>query len=112
VLRLLGLLLPLSLDTFAVAAALAAAGLPSSQRLRVSLVLTGFEAAMPLVGIGAGHAVGRALGSLADYLAGALLVGLSANAALGWWWADPVAALVIAAIAVREGRDAWRGRPR
>ena len=44
------------------------------------------------------------------YLAGALLVGLSANAVLGWWWADPIAALVIAAVAVREGREAWRGR--
>jgi putative Mn2+ efflux pump MntP len=76
VLRLLALLLPLSLDTFAVAAALAAAGLPSSQRLRVSLVLTGFEAAMPLVGIGAGEAIGRAVGSLADYLAGAALLAL------------------------------------
>jgi divalent metal cation (Fe/Co/Zn/Cd) transporter len=43
------------------------------------------------------------------YLAGALLVGLSANAALDWWWADPATALVIAAVAVREGRDAWRG---
>jgi divalent metal cation (Fe/Co/Zn/Cd) transporter len=43
------------------------------------------------------------------YLAGALLVGLSANAALGWWWADPLTALVIAAVAVREGRVAWRG---
>jgi MFS family permease len=38
-----------------------------------------------------------------------LLIGLTANAALGWWWADPVAALVIAAVAVEEGRDAWRG---
>jgi divalent metal cation (Fe/Co/Zn/Cd) transporter len=44
------------------------------------------------------------------YLAAALLVGLSANAVLGWWWADPVTALLIAAVAVREGRDAWRGR--
>jgi divalent metal cation (Fe/Co/Zn/Cd) transporter len=44
------------------------------------------------------------------YLAAALLVGLSANAVLGWWWADPVTALVIAAVAVREGREAWRGR--
>jgi len=40
---------------------------------------------------------------------GALLLGLLANLALGWWWADPTAALVIAAVAVKEGRDAWRG---
>ena len=43
------------------------------------------------------------------YLSVALLVGLGTNALLGWWWADPVAALVIAAIAVREGRESWRG---
>jgi divalent metal cation (Fe/Co/Zn/Cd) transporter len=43
------------------------------------------------------------------YLSVALLVGLLANALLGWWWADPAAALVIAAVAVREGRQSWRG---
>jgi divalent metal cation (Fe/Co/Zn/Cd) transporter len=43
------------------------------------------------------------------YLSAALLVGLGANALVGWWWADPVTGLVIAAVAVREGRDAWRG---
>jgi divalent metal cation (Fe/Co/Zn/Cd) transporter len=64
--------------------------------------------------------IGDALGSAATrsegrqnllcaYLSGALLVGLGANALLGAWWADPVTGLVIAAVAVREGRDAWRG---
>ena len=64
--------------------------------------------------------VGHALGSsatvseaeqnqLCAYLSIALLVGLGANAAFGWWWADPLAALVIAAVAVREGRETWRG---
>jgi divalent metal cation (Fe/Co/Zn/Cd) transporter len=43
------------------------------------------------------------------YLSVALLAGLLANALAGWWWADPGAALVIAAIAVREGRESWRG---
>ncbi len=43
------------------------------------------------------------------YLSGALLIGLGANAIAGWWWADPVAGLVIAGAAVREGRAAWRG---
>jgi divalent metal cation (Fe/Co/Zn/Cd) transporter len=47
---------------------------------------------------------------LCAYLSAALLLGLATNATLGWWWADPLAALVIAAVAVREGRDAWRGR--
>jgi len=46
---------------------------------------------------------------LCTYLSAVLLLGLLANAALGWWWADPAAALVIAAVAVKEGRDAWRG---
>jgi divalent metal cation (Fe/Co/Zn/Cd) transporter len=43
------------------------------------------------------------------YLSVALLVGLSANALLGWWWADPAAALVIAVIAAYEGTLAWSG---
>jgi divalent metal cation (Fe/Co/Zn/Cd) transporter len=43
------------------------------------------------------------------YLSVALLVGLLANALAGWWWADPVAALVIAAVALKEGRDTWQG---
>jgi divalent metal cation (Fe/Co/Zn/Cd) transporter len=44
------------------------------------------------------------------YLSVALLVGLLANAIAGWWWADPLAALFIATFAVREGREAWRGK--
>jgi divalent metal cation (Fe/Co/Zn/Cd) transporter len=44
------------------------------------------------------------------YLSVALLVGLLANALAGWWWADPVAALAIAAVAVKEGRNAWGGK--
>ena len=46
---------------------------------------------------------------LCAYLSAGLLTGLLANAVLGWWWADPVVALGIAAIAGREARDAWRG---
>ncbi len=46
---------------------------------------------------------------LCAYLSAALLVGLGANAMLGWWWADPVAALLIAAVAVNEGRETWAG---
>jgi len=47
---------------------------------------------------------------LCTYLSAVLLVGLVLNATLGWSWADPVAALVIAVIAVKEGRDAWQGK--
>ena len=46
---------------------------------------------------------------LCAYLSIALLVGLLLNALAGWWWADPLAALVIAAVAVQEGRQSWRG---
>ncbi|KQX30738.1 cobalt transporter [Streptomyces sp. Root63] len=47
---------------------------------------------------------------LCTYLSAVLLVGLLANLLLGWSWADPIAALVIAALAVKEGRDAWQGK--
>jgi divalent metal cation (Fe/Co/Zn/Cd) transporter len=74
---------------------------------------------MPLLSAAQRH-TGRQLGSasavadskqtlLCTYLSGVLLLGLIANAALGWSWADPIAGLVIAAVAVREGRNAWRG---
>ncbi|MEU6040503.1 cation transporter [Actinomadura sp. NPDC047616] len=46
---------------------------------------------------------------LCTYLSAVLLVGLALNSLLGWSWADPIVALVIAAVAVKEGRDAWRG---
>lgn len=46
---------------------------------------------------------------LCTYLSGVLLLGLVLNATLGWSWADPIVALVIAAVAVKEGRTAWRG---
>ena len=47
---------------------------------------------------------------LCAYLSVALLAGLGANALLGWWWADPLAGLAIAAVAAREGLESWRGR--
>lgn len=46
---------------------------------------------------------------LCTYLSAAVLAGLVLNGTLGWWWADPVAGLVLAVLAVREGRNAWRG---
>jgi divalent metal cation (Fe/Co/Zn/Cd) transporter len=46
---------------------------------------------------------------LCTYLSGVLLVGLLLNSLFGWSWADPVVAIVIAAVAVREGREAWKG---
>lgn len=46
---------------------------------------------------------------LCTYLSGVLLLGLVLNSLFGWSWADPVVALVIAAVAVKEGRGAWQG---
>ncbi|MER5324471.1 cation transporter [Streptosporangium roseum] len=46
---------------------------------------------------------------LCTYLSAVLLVGLALNSLFGWSWADPIAALVIAGVAVKEGREAWRG---
>lgn len=46
---------------------------------------------------------------LCTYLSGVLLVGLLLNGLFGWYWADPLVALVIAAVAIKEGREAWRG---
>ena len=64
--------------------------------------------------------VGRQLGShalqadatettLCVWLSAIVLAGLLLNAAFGWWWADPVAALGIVYVAAREGREAWKG---
>jgi divalent metal cation (Fe/Co/Zn/Cd) transporter len=74
---------------------------------------------MPLLGI-AKQRLADQLGSAATagegrqnmlcaYLAGALLVGLVGNAAVGAWWLDPAVGLLIAAVAVKEGAEAWRG---
>lgn len=46
---------------------------------------------------------------LCTYLSGVLLVGLLLNSLFGWYGADPLVALVIAAVAIKEGREAWRG---
>jgi manganese efflux pump family protein len=76
-----GLLLPLALDTFALAAALGMAGLEGRDRLRVALIFTAFEAGMPIAGMLIGRAVGGFLGAWAGYgaiaflfLAGVLLL--------------------------------------
>lgn len=74
---------------------------------------------MPILGI-AKQRLAATLGSAAThgegtqnlicaYLAGAVLIGLGGNALFGWWWLDPIAALLIAAVAVREGLETWRG---
>ena len=75
-LRLVGLVLPLCLDTFAVAAALGMRGLSGRQRLRFGALFAAFEGGMPLAGLLAGSLLGRSLGSAADYVAIAALAAL------------------------------------
>ena len=98
--------------------ALATADRPGTSWLGIGLAAV-TAPTMPLLAI-AKRRVGRALGSAATaqegeqnmvcaYLSLALLAGLLANALAGWWWADPAAALLIAGVAVREGREAWHG---
>jgi putative Mn2+ efflux pump MntP len=69
-----GLLLPLALDTFALAAALGVAGLESRDRLRVALVFTVFEAGMPIVGLLAGRLVGGLIGAWASWIGIAIVL--------------------------------------
>ena len=86
----------------------------------VGIALAALSLAVMPVLSAAQRRAGRELGSasavadsrqtlLCTYLSAVLLVGLVLNAALGWSWADPVAALVIAVVALREGLRAWRG---
>lgn len=96
------------------------AGAGEAQHSTVGLVLAAVSlAVMPLLSW-AQRRAGRELGSasavadskqtlLCTYLSAVLLLGLALNAWFGWSWADPVAALGIAAIAAREGLEAWRG---
>lgn len=98
--------------------ALAGGAEPDRSTVGIALVAVSV-AVMPFLSL-AQRRAGRELGSasavadsrqtlLCTYLSAAVLVGLVLNAALGWWWADPVAGLVLGALAVREGRAAWRG---
>ncbi len=91
---------------------------PETSWIGIALV-TSSAVGMPLLGV-AKRRLARKLGSAATrgegtqnllcaYLAVAVLAGLLGNAAFGLWWLDPAAALVVAAVAVREGIESWRG---
>ncbi|MFD5908024.1 cation diffusion facilitator family transporter [Streptomyces massasporeus] len=96
-------------------------GTGEAERSVFGIVLAALSlAVMPFLSA-AQRRAGRELGSasavadskqtlLCTYLSAVLLVGLVLNATLGWSWADPIAALVIAVIAIKEGRDAWQGK--
>jgi divalent metal cation (Fe/Co/Zn/Cd) transporter len=93
---------------------------PSAQPSAVGIAIAALSLLVMPALSWAQRRTGRQLGSstvvadskqtlLCTYLSGVLLAGLVLNAALGWWWADPVVGLVVAGLAVREGREAWRG---
>lgn len=96
-------------------------GRAEAQPSLVGIALAALSAVVMPVLVWAKRRTGRELGSatvvadstqtlLCTYLSVVLLVGLGLNALLGWSWADPVAALVIAAVALREGVQAWGGQ--
>ena len=77
-----------------------------------AILMPAFGLAKQRVGAALGSAATRAEGMqnmLCAYLSLAVLAGLLGNTLAGWWWLDPLAALLIAHVAVREGREAWRG---
>lgn len=91
---------------------------PDTSRLGIGLAVASLIV-MPFLSW-AQRRTGKALGSnavvadgtqtlLCTYLSAVLLIGLVLNTTLGWGWADPIAGLIIAAVAVREGIEAWRG---
>jgi len=93
-------------------------GTPESSPVGIALAIASLVV-MPVLSW-AQRRTGRALGSatvvadstqtlLCTYLSAVLLIGLVLTATLGWGWADPIAGLVIAAVAVKEGIEAWRG---
>jgi divalent metal cation (Fe/Co/Zn/Cd) transporter len=98
----------------------ALAGGERAEHSTIGIVLAAVSLAVMPVLSAAQRRTGSELGSvsavadsrqtlLCTYLSAVLLAGLVVNSLFGWWWADPAAALVIAAVAVKEGRDAWRG---
>jgi manganese efflux pump family protein len=79
VFKLLAFVLPLGLDSFAVAAAIGAAqSTTARQRLRISAVFVVFEGGMPLIGLGLGATLARGIGQVADYLAAAAVIAIGA----------------------------------
>ena len=96
-------------------------GVEAAEHSTVGIILAAVSlVVMPFLSY-AQRRAGRELGSasavadskqtlLCTYLSGVLLLGLLLNSLLGWAWADPMVALVIAGVASKEGREAWRGQ--
>ncbi|MGV0812863.1 cation transporter [Mycolicibacterium boenickei] len=95
-------------------------GAAEAQHSTIGIALTAASLVIMPVLSWAQRRAGRELGSrsavadskqllLCTYLSGVVLAGLVLNSLFGWSWADPIAALVLAGVAVNEGREAWRG---
>ncbi len=95
-------------------------GPEEAERSSIGLLLAALSLVIMPVLSYAQRRAGRELGSasavadskqtlLCTYLSAVLLVGLALNSLFGWSWADPIAALLIAGVAVKEGREAWQG---
>lgn len=103
-----------------VTSVLALIGQVDVEHSTLGIVITALSVViMPFLSL-AERRAGRELGSatavadskqtlICTYLSAAVLVGLVVNSLFGWWWADAIAGLVIAAFAIREGIEAWRG---
>lgn len=103
-----------------VTSVLALVGQVDVEHSTLGIVITALSVViMPFLSL-AERRAGRELGSatavadskqtlICTYLSAAVLGGLVVNSLFGWWWADAIAGLVIAAFAVREGIEAWRG---
>ncbi|MEO2132843.1 cation transporter [Microbacterium sp.] len=99
---------------------LALVGQVNVEHSTLGIVITALSVIiMPFLSL-AERRAGRELGSatavadskqtlICTYLSAAVLIGLVLNSLFGWWWADAIAGLVIAAFAIREGLEAWRG---
>jgi divalent metal cation (Fe/Co/Zn/Cd) transporter len=105
--------------TFEAVQHLASAERPEASVLGMVLTATSLVG-MPALGV-AKQRLAQQLGSqathgegtqnlLCAYLAAAVFLGLAGNALFGWWWLDPIAALVVAAVATKEGLETWRGQ--
>ena len=108
-LKLLAFVLPLGLDSFAVAAAIGAAHVTTlRQRLRISLVFVIFEGGMPLIGLGLGTALARGIGHLADYLAAAAVIAIGAWMVLAGGKDDEKASRGNNGHSARRFHDLWQ----
>lgn len=93
IVKIIALVVPLGLDTFAVSVALGVSGASARQRMRTSLLFSAFEAVMPLIGIAIGRALGNAIGGAAVYAAIGVLFALAIYSLVADGDAEPTSLL-------------------